>query len=137
MSSPARSTLTASSWRSRGTRTDQPLSRKWRLSSPRIVGTAKEEKAVRAVRVEAVDRLQEPERGDLDEVVERLAGAVVAPRELARERQEALGERLAGRLVAVSVIALQQAAVLLAAQPARSSAARAPRCGRRRAATRR
>ena len=37
---------TASSCRSRGTRTDQPLSRKWRLSSPRIVGTANDENAV-------------------------------------------------------------------------------------------
>ena len=58
--------LTASSCRSRGTRTDQPWSRKWRLSSPRIVGTAKLENAVVAARVEAVDRLQQAERGDLD-----------------------------------------------------------------------
>ena len=39
-SATLRSTFSASSWRSRGTRTDQVLSRKWRLSSPRIVGTA-------------------------------------------------------------------------------------------------
>jgi hypothetical protein len=47
------------------------------------------------VRVEALDRLQQPERGDLDQVVERLAGTLVAARELPRERQEALDERLA------------------------------------------
>ena len=35
-----------SSCRSRGTRTDQLLSRKWRLSSPTIVGMANEEKAM-------------------------------------------------------------------------------------------
>ena len=45
-SSPTGSSSTASSCRSRGTRTDQPLSRKWRLSSPRMVGTAKLENAV-------------------------------------------------------------------------------------------
>ena len=33
-------TLSASSWVALGTRTDQPLSRKWRLISPSIVGTA-------------------------------------------------------------------------------------------------
>ena len=33
--------LMARSWRSRGTRMAQPLSRKWRLSSPVMVGTAK------------------------------------------------------------------------------------------------
>ena len=56
-----------------GTRTDQPLSRKCRLSSPRIVGTANDENAVVAVGIEAVDRLQQAERRDLDEVVELLA----------------------------------------------------------------
>ena len=53
-----------------------------------------------AARVEAVDRLQQPERGDLDQVVERLAAALVAAGELARERQEALHELLARELVA-------------------------------------
>ena len=103
--SPTRSTLTASSCRSRGTRTDQPLSRKWRLSSPRIVGTANEENAVSRSRVEAVDRLQQAERRDLHEVVERLAAALVAAGELARERQEALDERVArGRIAALVVL---------------------------------
>ena len=50
-----------------------------------------------AARLEPVDRLQQAQRRDLDEVVERLAAALVAPRELPRERQEALDERLAGR----------------------------------------
>ena len=45
-SAGARSTLRIRSWTSRGTCTDQPRSRKWRLSSPRMVGTAKVEKAV-------------------------------------------------------------------------------------------
>jgi hypothetical protein len=74
----------------------------------------------RAGRLEAVDRLQQAERGDLDEVVERLAAALVAARELARERQEALDERLASRGIAVAVVALQQALVL--ARPNRALA---------------
>src|ERR671915_1675737 len=40
-----------------------------------------------AVRLEAVDGLEQAERGDLDEVVERLAAALVAAREVARQRQ--------------------------------------------------
>ena len=54
-----------------------------------------------ARRVEAVDRLQQAERRDLDEVVELLAAALVAPRELARQRQEALHELLARGRIAV------------------------------------
>ena len=48
-----------------------------------------------ALEVEAVDRLDQAERRDLEEVVEGLLGALVAARELARERQEALDEHLA------------------------------------------
>ena len=56
-----------------------------------------------ALEVEAVDRLDEAQRGDLQEVVERLLRALVAARELARERQEALDERLAvDRVAAVA-----------------------------------
>ena len=62
--------------------------------------------------VEALDGLQQPERGDLDQVVERLAGALVAARKLARERQEALDQRLAGRGIGLAVVALEQAPVL-------------------------
>jgi hypothetical protein len=50
--------------------------------------------------IEAIDRLDEPERRDLHQVVERLVGALVAARQLARQRQEALGELLARRRVA-------------------------------------
>src|SRR5262249_38905956 len=63
-----------------------------------------------AARVEAVDRLQQAERGDLLEVVELLAAPLVAARELARERQEPLHERGASGGVTL-VSALQQAPV--------------------------
>src|SRR6516225_7097963 len=36
--------------------------------------------------IEAIDRLDQPEAGDLEQVVEGLARAAVAPRQLARER---------------------------------------------------
>ena len=68
-----------------------------------------------ARRVEAVDRLEQAERGDLDEVVELLAAALVAPRELAGERQEALDQRLARGRVAVRGAALEQRAILAGA----------------------
>ena len=87
------------------------------MSSPRIVGTAKLENAVVRRRVEAVDRLQQTERGDLDQVVERLAAALIAARELARERQEALDELLARELVA-GVGAFEQRAVSAGARVA-------------------
>src|SRR5207247_7512228 len=61
-----------------------------------------------AVGVEAVDRLDEAERRDLDEVVERLLGALVAASQLTRERQEALDERVARRSVARLDVALEQ-----------------------------
>src|SRR3954470_24287900 len=66
--------------------------------------------------VEALDRLQQSQRGDLDQVVERLSGALVAAGELPRERQEALDERLARGWVVIVVIALQQAAILAGAR---------------------
>ena len=83
----------------------------------------------RPVRLEPVDRLQQAQRGDLDEVVERLAAALVAPRELARERQEACDERFPGRGVAVPVIALEKPPVL-ARRAARSSSAARICCAR-------
>ena len=46
------------------------------------------------------------------EVVERLAAALVAPRELAGEREEAFDERLARRDVTVAVVALEQPPIL-------------------------
>ena len=81
-----------------------------------------------AARVEAVDRLQQAERRDLDEVVERLAAALVAARELARERQEALHERLARGGVA-AMGALEQRAV--GARPGRPAVVVAGICSRR------
>src|SRR4051794_20420110 len=71
-----------------------------------------------AARVEAVDRLQQAEARDLDEIVERLTAALVAARELAGERQEAPDERIAGLLVA-GVGALEQSAVGARASRAR------------------
>ena len=62
-----------------------------------------------AVAFVAVDRLQQPERGDLEEVLEGLGGAAVAAREAARERHVAGHELLAGGLVAVALPALEQA----------------------------
>jgi hypothetical protein len=53
-----------------------------------------------AVGLVAVDRLDEPEAGNLQEVVERLAAALVAPRQPAGQGQEALDENLARRRVA-------------------------------------
>src|SRR3712207_8947158 len=50
-----------------------------------------------AGRVEAVDRLDQAQRRDLHEVVERLVGALVAARQLAGQREEALGELVARR----------------------------------------
>jgi hypothetical protein len=51
----------------------------------------------------------------LHEVVERLAGALIAPRELAGEREEALHQRIARRRVTMAVIRGQQPAVLFRA----------------------
>jgi hypothetical protein len=69
-----------------------------------------------ALGVEAVDRLEQAERRHLDEVVERLAAALVASRELAGEGQEALDEGLAGRRVAALVELHQQTPVLARAR---------------------
>jgi hypothetical protein len=54
-----------------------------------------------AVGVEAVDGLQQPEGGDLHDVLERLGLAPVAQRDLPREAHEALDELLTSTLVAV------------------------------------
>ena len=91
----ARFTRTAASFRSRGTWIAQPRSRKWRFSSPRIVGTAKVGEADAARGVEAVDRVHEPQRGDLEEVVERFAAVAVAQREVSCETEVALHHRVA------------------------------------------
>jgi hypothetical protein len=48
-----------------------------------------------AVEVEAVDRPEQAEVGDLDQVLKRLVGAVIAPGEPARHRRELLEQPLA------------------------------------------
>ena len=64
-----------------------------------------------AAGVEAVDRLDQAEARDLEEVVERLVRVRVAQREVAGERQEPLGELLARGEVAVAVVADQELAL--------------------------
>ena len=66
--------------------------------------------------VEAVDRLHDPDAGDLHEVVERLAAVGVAPGERPGERQHLLGQLVARPRVALLVDAPQQ---LLLSQGAR------------------
>jgi hypothetical protein len=61
-----------------------------------------------AVGVEAVDRVDEADARDLDEVVERLGAAVVAAGEPAGERQEALDELIAGGDVAEAGVPAEQ-----------------------------
>ncbi len=68
--------------------------------------------AVAAVRVVAVDRLDQADAGNLDEVLERLAGVAVAGRELARERHEAHHELVARVEIPVAVIARKESVVL-------------------------
>ena len=62
--------------------------------------------------VEAVDRLDQPEGRDLHEVVQRLVRAPVPARHPPREREQTLHQLLPRRLIAVAVIADQQATVL-------------------------
>jgi hypothetical protein len=73
------------------------------LISPRIVGRERRP----AVRIEAIDRLQERERGDLQHVL-ALAAARVAARELAGQRQVALDERGAERGIAIPAIVAEE-----------------------------
>ena len=61
-----------------------------------------------AVDVEAVDRLDQADTADLDEVVELLAAVRVAPRERADEREVLLDQLLARGEVALLVVAAQQ-----------------------------
>ena len=76
-----------------------------------MVGTANDENAT-ARGVEAVDRLQQAERGHLHEVVERLAAAFVAAREAACERQEPLHERLVRVPISGTLVAREQLSLL-------------------------
>ena len=65
-----------------------------------------------ALRIESVDRLDQADRGDLDQVVERLLGALIAPRQLAGQRQEALDQLVAGAGLAVAQVADEELAIL-------------------------
>ena len=56
-----------------------------------------------AVEIEAIDGLQQPDRRDLLEVVERLALVRVAPRQAARQRKHP-GDELLARLVVLLVV---------------------------------
>ena len=94
------------------------------LAEDRRHGVARERDLARGV--EAVDRLDQAERGDLDEVVERLVGALVAAGELAGERQEALGELLARDGVARLQADEQLAILSLPLGPARRRSAHVP-----------
>ena len=62
----------------------------------------------RAGRIEAVDRLQQAERGHLDEVVERFVAARVAARELPRKGQEPVHQRLLRRAIPIPLVAREQ-----------------------------
>src|SRR5690349_550557 len=59
-----------------------------------------------------VHSLDEAHARHLHQVVERLVGTLVAPSELARERQEALHELVARGQVALVVVALEKPQVL-------------------------
>src|SRR5918996_3120364 len=75
-----------------------------------------------ALDVEAVDRLDEPDRADLDEVLELLAAVRVAPRQRPHERHVLLDQLLARSEVQVLVVAAEECAVaLLGHQPAPAS----------------
>ena len=61
-----------------------------------------------AIGLEAVDRLDEAEARDLEQVVQRLVRVAVAKRQVARERKEALHQLVASGHVAVAVIANEE-----------------------------
>ena len=91
-----------------GTCSVQPLSRKCRLSSPRIVGAAKLVNLAPRLGSKRSSAPMRPMRCHLDEIVDRLVGVAVAQRELAREGQVALDELAARAVVAVALVALDQ-----------------------------
>src|SRR5205823_4239726 len=66
-----------------------------------------------AVEVEAVDRLDEPDGADLDEVLELLAAIRVATRQRPHQRHVLLDQLLAGSEVALLVIAAEEHLVVL------------------------
>ena len=116
--SRSRSRRTARSWRSRGTRTTQVLSRKWRRSSPRIVGTANDAKATPRTGSKRSSALMQPERGDLLEVLDRDGSVAEAPGLRVGERQERTDQPVAQRGVATGGVAAEQLVLLRAAHRA-------------------
>jgi hypothetical protein len=91
------------------------LSRKWRFSSPAIVGTASD---VNACGVEPIDGLQQADGGDLNEVVQRLAATVVTPRQPGGQWEKPLHQRVAGCLIVAAAIASEQPPLLEGARQA-------------------
>jgi hypothetical protein len=65
--------------------------------------------------VETVDRLQQAERGDLQQVVERLLRAVITARELTCQRHEPLHELLPRPPIAIDEVALEERCVVAVA----------------------
>src|SRR5205814_3908686 len=61
-----------------------------------------------AAEVEAVDRLDQPDRADLDEILELLAAVGVATRERSNQRHVLLDQLLARCEVALLVVAAQE-----------------------------
>jgi hypothetical protein len=102
------STRSASARRPRGTCTDHAAVAEVApdLAQHRRHGVAGERDV--AAEVEAIDRLEEAQAGDLNEIVKGFPGALVAARQPAREGQEALRKHVAIRRVAPLQIALQQ-----------------------------
>src|SRR4051794_40617860 len=80
------------------------------LAEDRRHGVARERGAARGV--VAVDGLHEPDARHLDEVVEWLVPALIAPRQLAGKGQEALDELVARLQVSVAVVPGQEPAIL-------------------------
>ena len=92
-------TCTHSSCSRRGTWTVRTLSRKYRLISPTTVGIAKVGNCTPALRVEAVDGVDQPDGADLDDVLHRLVAAAEAGGRVAHEREVRLDERRAHPVV--------------------------------------
>ena len=99
------------------------------LAEDRRPGEGRERDA--ALGVEALERRDEAEAGDLDQVLARLDPAAVAHREAAGEGQEAADELLAGVLVAGAGVAFEQLGFHRRARCRAAGGGRSP-AGRRR-----
>jgi hypothetical protein len=58
---------------------------------------------VAAVGIEPLKGFEQPERSNLDQIVERLGRAAVAPRQASRQRHEPVDQGVPGRLVGVAL----------------------------------